>query len=58
MTRVSGLNRIIGGGAVSGVTYPWYVALAKTSNGGLSVACGATLIAPHYLLTAAHCYAE
>ena len=49
-------NRIIGGTAVSSTRYPYHTKLDLyfTDEGG-SFGCGASLIAPDVVLTAAHC---
>lgn len=35
--------------------FPWMTALTSTEEGGLKYICGASLIHPHVVLTAAHC---
>lgn len=42
-------SRIIGGSDVPSGTYPWFVRFRN------SIICGGTLIAPFYVMTAAHC---
>jgi len=56
-------NRIVGGHDADRTLYPWYALLqiARENSFGVGtqmVSCGATLIAPEILLTAAHCFAE
>lgn len=45
-------NRVVGGGLAMEQEYPWMVSLT-TSNG--DPGCGASLIAPGWVLTAGHC---
>jgi len=45
--------RIIGGGPVPDVKYPWMAFFAKINNRPL--VCGMELIAPRWLMTACHC---
>lgn len=47
-------NRIVGGWSVGYLKYQWYAALVQDDF----VYCGGTLIAPKYVVSAAHCYKE
>lgn len=48
------LDRIVGGYTVGYYKYPWFAGLVVNDF----VVCGGTLIAPGYVVTAAHCYKE
>ncbi len=50
-------KRIVGGAPVESGTYPWHVALvdADTPNAYEGFWCAGSLIAPQWVLTAAHC---
>jgi secreted trypsin-like serine protease len=47
--------KIIGGSPVAAGTYPFYARLSISSTGGSTGLCGASLVSPEFLLTAAHC---
>ncbi len=53
----SSYNRIIGGTRAPKGAYPWFtLTLVETYDGSLYYAgCGAILVAPEYVMTAAHC---
>jgi len=50
-------SKIVGGTKASDGVYPWMAAVAKTTGGSLfdRQFCGGSLIAPDWILTAAHC---
>ena len=49
-------NRIIGGNNVGAGTYPWFTMLLyMTGNDENEQGCGGMLVAPEWVLTAAHC---
>ena len=53
---VSGV-RIVGGEVAQPGAWPWAALLGRPGiSGGLTVVCGASLISPDTLLTAAHCF--
>uniref|UniRef100_A0A915JSE5 Peptidase S1 domain-containing protein n=1 Tax=Romanomermis culicivorax TaxID=13658 RepID=A0A915JSE5_ROMCU len=55
--RKSSLLKIIGGQAAESCSWPWRAALYETSDDArtLIFLCGASIVAPNWLLTAAHC---
>uniref|UniRef100_A0A915I4K7 Peptidase S1 domain-containing protein n=1 Tax=Romanomermis culicivorax TaxID=13658 RepID=A0A915I4K7_ROMCU len=53
----SSLLKIIGGQAAESCSWPWRAALYETSDNARTLVflCGASILAPNWLLTAAHC---
>uniref|UniRef100_A0A8B9ZEI8 Peptidase S1 domain-containing protein n=1 Tax=Anas platyrhynchos TaxID=8839 RepID=A0A8B9ZEI8_ANAPL len=51
-------SRVVGGEDAVAHSWPWQVSLQYSRNGGWSHTCGGTLIAPSWVLTAAHCYSS
>ena len=52
-TDPSEWSRIVGGGIASKGDYPWFARAMR--NNGKPDQCGGMLVAPEYVLTAAHC---
>ncbi|XP_040389933.1 chymotrypsin-C-like, partial [Cygnus olor] len=48
-------TRVVGGEDAVAHSWPWQISLQYSRNGGWSHTCGGTLIAPSWVLTAAHC---
>lgn len=56
-TVIRNTPRVIGGTEAKKGAYPWVVALdARVRGDSATYSCGGTLIAPGYVLTAAHCF--
>ena len=51
--NVNKINRIVGGSNAPVAEYPWFTRLIDRSGGWAG--CGGMLVAPEYVLTAAHC---
>ena len=50
------LEKIINGEPASNSTYPWFVLpFVSTEEGTFLAGCGGSLVAPEYVLSAAHC---
>ncbi|CAM4575547.1 chymotrypsin-like elastase family member 2A [Lepidochelys kempii] len=49
------LNRVVGGDDARPFSWPWQVSLQYSSSGNWYHTCGGTLIAPNWVMTAAHC---
>ncbi len=51
-------SRMVGGQATLWSEWPWQTALYRTSNGHELFTCGGSLVAPGWVLSAAHCFGE
>ncbi|KAM6240970.1 chymotrypsin-C-like [Porphyrio hochstetteri] len=49
------LGRVVGGEDARDHSWPWQISLQYSSSGSWHHTCGGTLIAPSWVLTAAHC---
>ncbi|NXW20617.1 CEL2A elastase, partial [Circaetus pectoralis] len=47
-------TRVVGGEDARGGGWPWQISLQRSRSGGGGDTCGGTLIAPNWVLTAAH----
>ncbi len=54
----AGLTPLVVGGEDAGPEFPWMAAVLEERDGELFQTCGASLLAPHWLITAAHCVDE
>ncbi|XP_013420480.1 neurotrypsin-like [Lingula anatina] len=53
------MGRIVGGSLAAKGSWPWQGSLRLLySNGGSAHTCGATLVAPNWAVTAAHCFGQ
>ena len=51
-------TRMVGGQATLWSEWPWQTALYRVSNGHELFTCGGSLVAPGWVLSAAHCFGE
>src|ERR1700722_8617879 len=51
-------SRMVGGQATLWSEWPWQTALYRVSNGHELFTCGGSLVAPGWVLSAAHCFGE
>ncbi|XP_075462192.1 chymotrypsin-C-like [Ascaphus truei] len=49
------VSRVVGGEDVNPNSWPWQISLQYSASSGWGHTCGGTLIAPNWVLTAAHC---
>jgi secreted trypsin-like serine protease len=57
-SKVIEYTRMVGGQATPWSEWPWQTALYRLSNGQAVFTCGGTLVAPGWVLSAAHCFGE
>ena len=51
-------TRMVGGETTPWSEWPWQTALYRVSNGREVFTCGGSLVAPGWVLSAAHCFGE
>ncbi|XP_021108294.1 chymotrypsin-like elastase family member 3B, partial [Heterocephalus glaber] len=54
----SPVGRVVNGEDAVPYSWPWQVSLQYEKNGAFSHTCGGSLIAPDWVLTAAHCISD